>query len=104
MMVEAIEQWSDRVKHQRHRMSRMAVVADLIPLNVEQRDMKLITAKQLCSYLNQDPEQGEGPGGNPSQNTTSCMCIASVTEEGRKRIRVCGRDAGTEVWREDQVA
>ena len=56
MMGEAIEQWSAQAKHQRHGMSRLAMAAGLIALNVGQWDMKLMSVKQHYSALNLDPE------------------------------------------------
>ena len=63
--------------------------------------MKLIIAKQHCSDLNLDPEEGAGSRRKSKANSTSCMCVARVMEERRKRSKVWDGDAGTEVWRED---
>ena len=66
-MPEAIEQWSAQAKHQRHRMSRLVMATGLIALNVGQRDMKLMSAKQHYSALNLDPERGAWSWENPTQ-------------------------------------
>ena len=62
----------------------MVVVTDFIALNVEQWDMKLIIAKQHCSDLKWIKSRGERSRQKFYSNSTSGMCVASVTKEGDK--------------------
>ena len=81
MMAEAIQQWSTKPKHQRHRMSCLVMAAGLIALNVGQWDMKLMSAKQHYSALNLDSEWGAWSRGESDPSSASGMCDASATEK-----------------------
>ena len=85
MMAEAIEQWKAQARRQRHGMSRLVIVAGLIALNVEQWDIRLMSAEQHYSALNLDPERGSGVSGGiqPKLNElhTRCKCHGEVTKK-----------------------